>query len=521
MNALPENIRQQPRDSSAQELKVLLTTEGTYPYHSGGVSTWCQTLIESLPNVNFSIISIESTPWVESRYELPGNVDSVFIAPQWHGRTFEATRMSNWRYTRRWLHTSGTSVRKNLKPLLETFFLQLFQGCPEPEIFMDVMLKMNQYWRRHDYRRSFRSPAVWQVYVDAINKTNWPAEFSEKDLSSGLSMIQNLFSALSVEPPRSDVTHSSAAAFCSIPAILSKMESGTPMLLSEHGVYLRERLLDLSRVHSSLSIQHLYYRMIKTMVRISYHAADRILPVCDFNSKWEVNFGAAPEKITTVYNGVDPRRFSPIIGGGSGARRRPTVVSLARIDPLKDIETLLKTAALVRQELPDVRFKLYGDVWDKEYFHCCLALHGRLELDGCFEFSGHTQSPPTAYQEGDVIVLSSISEAFPYAVVEAMMCGRPVVATSVGGVGEALSDCGLTVEPRNPVSLAESCLQLLNNRKLRRAMGKRALYRARSQFTINDMADAYESIYQETAGAEAGCLPGQFTPGPQVADLAV
>jgi glycosyltransferase involved in cell wall biosynthesis len=196
------------------------------------------------------------------------------------------------------------------------------------------------------------------------------------------------------------------------------------------------------------------------------------------------------------------------------------VVSLARIDPLKDIETLLEAAALVRRELPDVRFKLYGDVWNEEYFNSCLALHGRLELDGCFEFAGHTESPATAYQEGDVVVLSSISEAFPYAVVEAMMCGRPVVATSVGGVGEALSDCGLTVEPRNPDALAQSCLKLLGDRKLRESMGKRALSRARSQFTINEMAGAYESIYQ-AAAADCDFIPVHGLPEPRLAGLAV
>lgn len=499
MNKLRQIASNEKGTRRGDSLKVLLTTEGTYPFHSGGVSTWCQDLIESLPNISFEILSVESTPWVKSRFQLPANVNQVRILPQWHSSAYDAERLGFYRYASRWLRTIPACTNKKLFDDLEAFFSQLFKSCPHPAYFAKILLNLNRFWRRYDYHRTFRSTAVWHIYQETVNNTNWPETPNKNELGYGLYLMQNLFAPLAVKPPRADIAHSSAAAFCSLPAVVAKAEWGTPMILSEHGVYLRERLLELKRLHHSSFIRHLYHRLIKSLVRLSYHTADRILPVCNFNSRWEEHMGADVNRITTVYNGVDPQRFAPVFAGGSGAPRRPTAVSLARIHPLKDIETLLNAADLVRREIPDVKFKLYGDIWDEEYFQQCLRLHESLGLGSSFEFAGHTDSPATAYQQGDIVVLSSISEAFPYAAVEAMMCGRPVVATAVGGVTEALSGCGLMVDPRQPQALATACIKLLRNKRRRELMGKRALFKARAEFTIKEMAATYAGIYHETA----------------------
>jgi glycosyltransferase involved in cell wall biosynthesis len=92
-------------------------------------------------------------------------------------------------------------------------------------------------------------------------------------------------------------------------------------------------------------------------------------------------------------------------------------------------------------------------------------------------------------------VLSSITEGFPYTLIEAMTCGRACVATDVGGVAEALGDTGLVVSPRAPEALAEACLTLLGDDDLRRRLGAQARVRALEYFTVDRAISAYDEIY--------------------------
>jgi hypothetical protein len=159
---------------------------------------------------------------------------------------------------------------------------------------------------------------------------------------------------------------------------------------------------------------------------------------------------------------------------------------MGRIDPLKDLETLLRAAAIVHSDRQDVLFRLYGSAapGSEGYYQRMLALCNTLGLDGVVGFEGYTSDPQSAYADSDVVVLSSISEAFPYSTLEAMLCGKPVVATSVGGVGEQLGDCGLLVEPRNDVELAEALISLLADPTRARRIGESARERAKDLFNL-------------------------------------
>ena len=93
------------------------------------------------------------------------------------------------------------------------------------------------------------------------------------------------------------------------------------------------------------------------------------------------------------------------------------------------------------------------------------------------------------------MVLCSIAEGFPYTLIEAMTCGRPCVATDVGGVGEAVADTGMIVPPRSPEALADACLTLLQDASLRRKLGAAARMRALEYFTVDRAISAFDEIY--------------------------
>ena len=87
-------------------------------------------------------------------------------------------------------------------------------------------------------------------------------------------------------------------------------------------------------------------------------------------------------------------------------------------------------------------FRLYGPIIDRKYYNTCAELVDKLDLRNNFEFAGLTNSPETAYNSGDVVMLTSISEAFPFVVIEAMACEKVVVSSDVGGTKEVLEGFG-------------------------------------------------------------------------------
>jgi glycosyltransferase involved in cell wall biosynthesis len=120
-----------------------------------------------------------------------------------------------------------------------------------------------------------------------------------------------------------------------------------------------------------------------------------------------------------------------------------------------------------------------------------------LALTDVVTFEGQVESPLHAYHAASLVVLSSISEGFPYTVVEAMACARTVVCTDVGGVKEAVGDAGFVVPPRNPEPMAAAILRLLDDEPLRLRLAARARQRVLKNFTLEHSLAAYQRVYDD------------------------
>lgn len=504
---------------------VLLTTEGTYPFHGGGVSTWCDVLLQGLPEVDFHLLAVMMNPFLRQRYAIPDNVVELIRAPLW-GVEEPMEFSTSVPFSEIYLAKRETTER-----VIETQFVPIFrrflsevQQDGDPTTVGLLLYHMHNYLQRFDFNLTFRSRLVWDAFCEEMIKPSRasaehlyeemdelgiehnaldPVYFtppSVLEATDGLRWIYRFLTVLNHPVPRVDVSHSAAAAFCSIPCIIAKQAYGAPFLLTEHGVYLREQYLSVGRSKYTYHSKRFLMQVIRMVSRCAYRWADIVSPVCRWNSRWEYRFGVGPEKLKVIYNGVDEIRFSPM--PEIERESRPTVVTMALIFPLKDIATLLRAANIVRQAIPDVLFEVYGNVSDETYYEGCLKLREKLHLEGNFEFRGRTSHPEQAYNRGDVIALSSLSEAFPFSVVEAMMCGRPVVSTDVGGVSEALGDTGIVVPARDPGALAEGILSLLQDPERRKSMGEAARERALQRFTIDLFVTEYRNAYRSLIGSQ-------------------
>ena len=236
--------------------------------------------------------------------------------------------------------------------------------------------------------------------------------------------------------------------------------------------------------------------LITLISRLNYHFADQISPVCAHNKRWEVRFGAQEERIKVIYNGIDVERFRRI---SVDRDLRPTVVMVARIDPLKDIETYLLVCAEVKKRINNVLFKLYGPVADNVYYKHCLEFSQKLGLNGNFIFAGETATPEIANNEGDVVILTSISEAFPFAVIEGMACEKVVISSDVGGTKEVLDGYGFVVRPKDYLAFTDQIVYALENPGQMAEIGIEARLRIVSGYRIGDMVNNYGKTYEQLA----------------------
>lgn len=480
-------------------IRVVLACEGTYPYATGGVSTWADILVNELKNVDFTLLPIMMHPYVKLKFNLPPNVTDIITVPLWGSEEpTEYIRDIDFSdiYLAK-LHTRETNAVEKFIPILDTLLAHIFKHEDNIEKLGHSLLEFHEYFQKYDYYETFRHEKIWNSYKNYMLSNFEHSKHQELptmfDLVEGLRFLYRFFISILPSVPDYEIYHSSGAAFCGLPCIIAKLKHGSKFLLTEHGIYLREQYLYASRQQMPVQTKAFLMGMIETVVRLNYHFADYIAPVCNYNKRWELRHGAESSKIETIYNGIDTDVFRNL---NFAPNSRPTAVMVARIDQLKDIETYIKCAKEVSLKIPDVLFKLYGPKIEEEYYEKCENLVKELGISYNFEFSGSTNNPADAYNEGDVVLLTSISEAFPFVVIEAMACEKVVVSSDVGGTKEVLEGFGYIVKPKDVTGFADAVIKVLSDKDIAIEMGIDARNYILNGFMIEDMVENYDALYR-------------------------
>lgn len=198
--------------------------------------------------------------------------------------------------------------------------------------------------------------------------------------------------------------------------------------------------------------------------------------------------GLPPHSVRTIYNGVPDVEIEPFPRRADG----PVIGSLGRLEQEKGYDVALRAV----RALPGATLVLVGDGSERARLE---ALARELGVAERVEFAGWSDEARRYLPGFDVFVLPTRSDAFPLAIVEAMLAGVPVVASDVGSISEALLDgeTGFLVPPQDEEALAERIGRLLSSCELGRELGLRGRARARSHFTAEAMARSFESLYRE------------------------
>jgi glycosyltransferase involved in cell wall biosynthesis len=207
-----------------------------------------------------------------------------------------------------------------------------------------------------------------------------------------------------------------------------------------------------------------------------------------------------PAKVSIIYSGLDV----------SGARcaadrvsRSFTVTTIGNIRHVKGHDVFVRAAALVLRHFPETCFSIAGEVLEAEYFAELQKLVRELGIAERFQFAGGMSDARDHLERADVFVLPSRSEGFSNAILEAMACSLPVVATEVGGNAEAVLDGvnGYIVAPGDPVALAQRIGQLAGDPAAARRMGAAGRVLAEEKFSTAVMMEQVTSAYKRLVGS--------------------
>jgi glycosyltransferase involved in cell wall biosynthesis len=550
-------------------VRIGLLTEGGYPYVSGDARLWCDRLVHGLAQHEFEVYALSRSRRQEEGglVPLPPQVRRVRTAPLWtagedHGRAGsggavsgllgpgrldsgrldaggpDPDRLGFGRHGRR----LGRRARRRFGEWYGELAAVLCAGgsaeaaSDTSAVSSDVEADRfgNALYGLAELARDEAGLAVAlrsETAVRALERAcrapgaSAPAHAARvPDLLAVAAHLERALRPLSLDwyeddgLGSADLCHAASGGVAALPGLLAQHFSGVPLLVTEYGVHLRAHYLagpasGPAAPPAASPVRALLAAFHGRLAAETYRRAALITPGNAHARRWQERCGADRSKLRTVHPGMDATPFAEV--GESPERGAPdTLVWVGRVEPAKDLISLLHAFAEIRRTAPRTRLRIVGSPSGPDgpaYLAHCRALAAQLfpdEADGPhsvgdnpvrFTEIGDPETPTLAeaYASGAVVVLSSVVEGFPAGLVEAMFCGRATVSTDVGAVVEVIGGTGLVVPPRNPRALAEACTALLRDPERRARLGAAARARALELFTVEQNVDAFQSIYLE------------------------
>jgi len=486
---------------------VCLVLEGTYPFVSGGVSSWVHRLTSDLPGHTFRILHISPKRGFYTKgpvYEMPKNIlgvqevhlhDYVLSA---RGRPSDLRgKVERFRELVRDMHDGKSGSFSN-------FLSALQQERGEGFSSFDLL-------QTHE---------SWDVLVESYRREAGEESFLNFFWTWRYAYLP-LFNLLSAPIPPARVYHTISTGYAGLLAAGASIRYGRPMILTEHGIYTKERRIEINRCdwiqdwdsgelvaeRKPPFFRRYWIRQFEMMSGITYEYADEIFTLYTGNTLDQIADGADPNKIRVIPNGIDLTRF------GEAAQRhdaRPpnkrfTVCFLGRVCPIKDVITFISAMRLVADKVPDVHVRILGPMdEDPDYADMCKRQVDVLDLHKNVFFEGSVDVLQELPQV-DVMVLTSISEAQPLVILEAGMIGIPSIATNVGSCEEllygrgpedrSLGAGGFVTPMASPGETARAILELHADPALRARMRDAMRARVAKFYDQRDMVAAYGEIY--------------------------
>ncbi len=454
--------------------KICIITEGSYPYITGGVSAWVQDIISGCSDFDFILYAISAGEENEVKYRFPDNVIGLvdrFLTGPSHNTKNNVDR----------------EFFEKIKPVHENFMKADFEN------FRWIVEQMQA--NRYSHEKLIGHRESWKMAGHYGNLHNPLYPFSDY-YWSWIASHEYLFKILTWEIPEADLYHTISTGYAGLSAAVAKIVRKKPVILTEHGLYNKEREIDIKRATWVKGYQRdLWINIFNDLSRITYDYSDLTISLFEHNRNIQISQGAAREKTMVIPNGIDIDRFLDL---KQEKKEDFSVGFVGRVVPIKDVKNFIIAARIVWEEMERVKFYIIGPQdEDENYMEECSQLVANFKLEERVIFTGRADVREY-YSFLDVMVLSSIREAQPLVILEAYAAGIPVVSTRVGNVPEMLDyDETLLADPKDSEKLARGILELSRNREYHEKLVRKNRDKVLKYYNKKDLIRTYSDLYNK------------------------
>lgn len=236
--------------------------------------------------------------------------------------------------------------------------------------------------------------------------------------------------------------------------------------------------------------------------------ADRVITLSQRHKQfWQQHYRLSDEKITVIPNGIELEKYFPRSPIEKAALRlqhglQPDLLTVGLVAFFKDSKNLPGFVEVAKEVVAcgvAAQFVLVGDGPERASLEKAIQ---QCQMEAYFHLPGITQEPELWYAMFDMVLMTSLTEAFPLTVIEGMACGLPVVATEVAGIPDIVAhgETGFLALPTELDKLAQYVVQLARDAELRQRMGEAGRLRALAEFDVKVMVERYAQMFREVAG---------------------
>lgn len=467
-----------------------MIAEGSYPYVVGGVSSWIHQLIQSMPDCHFIIVTInpESNIRGQYKYTLPQNVvelQDIFLDELF-------TEKGRWNRKLRLSPEELASFRAMIymKDIDWPVWFDFFQNCLYEGINAYELITSKVFY-----------DLVQMVYGDLYSNMSFMSIYWMMR-----SMFSTVFSLLLMDFPKADIYHAVSTGYAGLIGSYAAHNSGGALVVTEHGIYTREREEEIIKADWVKGhLKDIWINFFYLLSNCAYTCADQVVTLFNKSRDIIIEIGCPVQKTAVIHNGIDIARFKEI--AETIERREPrlqlNIGSITRVVPIKDIKTMLQAFSLVSKHVHNVKFYIIGPTEeDPDYYQECIQYMDFLALDtvvftGKVDIRGYLA-------DMDLLVLTSISEGQPLAILEGFACRLPFVTTNVGdcetminGDSDHLGQAGLVAPVMDYTRISECIINLCDNADLRAKCGEAAYQRVKHYYLHSSVVDQYKEIYEK------------------------
>lgn len=465
-------------------MRVCLVVEGCYPYIAGGVSSWVHGLIKSFPKLEFVILAIISNRSLSGKftYELPENVTEVHELyledVDWNQKGRKKLKLNKAEYQ------AFRSLVRGRRIEWEAVF-RLFQEKP---VSLDKLLMGEDFLKIvREYYDMHYSQLVFSDFLWTMRSVYLPLLF-----------------ALKMKLPKADLYHCLSTGYAGVLGSMAKVMHGSRLMISEHGIYTREREEELLRAEwVQGAYKNIWIEQFRKMSKLAYGKADIVTSLYEYARELQIELGCPAEKTMVTPNGVDVERLKELPGKTKEDEGMVHIGAVLRVTPIKDVKTMIQAFSFAKEREPKLKLWIMGPMdEDEEYAGECLEQVEALGLQDVV-FTGRIDIRDYLGRM-DMTILTSLSEGQPLTILESYAAHKPVIATDVGncrglvfGENDDFGEAGIITHIMSVEEIAQAMVDLARNVPLRLEMGENGHKRVMAGYRIEHMRRTYRKIYKD------------------------